>query len=166
MAISMSVKVTVPELVLDSALVRHMIERTLERKTGPDLSKEFRKTVQGWSSPPRFNPHIHNFSGHLSAEVSTDAERYIFVNNGTSAHVISPKNARGLLRFQPGYRAATRPGSISSSRPSRFGDHISSRKVFHPGVEPRNFDQIIAESYEDTFVSDIQDAIRMAVQKA
>lgn len=165
MPISIRVTVKIPELVFDSALVRHAIQRTLETKTGPDLSKEFKKTVEGWTNPPRFNPHIHHVQ-KLSAEVSTESERYNFVNNGTAAHRITPKRAGGLLRFQPGYRAATRPGVIGSSRPSRFGDHISSRGVLHPGVEARNFDEVIAEGYAETFVEDIQDAISMAVEKA
>lgn len=165
MAISMRVKVTIPELVIDSALVRNAIQRKMETKTGPDLQKEFRKTVDGWSNPPPFNPHVYHGTS-LRTVVYTESERYIFVNNGTSAHRITPKGARGLLRFQPGYRAATKPGVIGSSRPSRFGEHVTSRGVYHPGVEARNFDQVIAEEYADTFVEDIQDAISMAVGKA
>lgn len=165
MPISIKVSVKIPELVIDSALVRHMIERKMETKTGPDLQKEFKKTVEGWSNPPPFNPHVYHGTS-LKTVVYTESERYIFVNNGTSAHRITPKGARGLLRFQPGYRAATRPGVIGSSRPSRFGDHTSSRGVYHPGVEAREFDRVISEGYAETFVEDIQDAISMAVEKA
>lgn len=163
MAISMRVKVTIPELVIDSALVRHAIQVKMQTKTGPDLQKEFKRTVEGWSNPPPFNPHVYHGTT-LSTVVYTESERYNWVNFGTPAHRITPKG-RGLLRFQPGYRAATRPGVIGSSRPSRFGDHVSSRGVYHPGVEARNFDQVIAEAYAETFVEDIQDAIKMAVEK-
>lgn len=164
MAISIRISVKIPELVIDSKLVRHMIELKMQTKTGPDLQKEFRKTVDGWSNPPPFNPHVYHGNA-LATVVYTESERYAWVNNGTQAHRITPKGARGLLRFQPGYRAATRPGVIGSGRPSRFGEHVSSRGVFHPGVEARNFDQMIAEEYADTFVADIQDAISMAVEK-
>lgn len=164
MAISIRVSVKIPELVINSKLVQHAIERKMQTKTGPDLQKEFKKTVEGWSNPPPFNPHVYH-GRDLRTVVYTESERYGWVNFGTDAHRITPKNVRGLLRFQPGYRAATRPGVIGSSRPSRFGDHVSSRGVFHPGVEARNFDQMIAEGYADTFVEDIQEAISMAAGK-
>lgn len=165
MAISIRVSVKIPELVINSKLVQHAIERKMQTKTGPDLQKEFKKTVEGWSNPPPFNPHVYH-GRDLRTVVYTESERYGWVNNGTEPHVIVPKSVRGLLWFRPGYRAATRPGVIGSSRPSSFGDKTAAWRVYHPGIEPRNFDQIIGEAYADTFVEDIQDAISMAVEKA
>jgi len=67
-----------------------------------------------------------------------------------------------MLRFQVGYRSATRPRVLSSRAYSRFGNYVSSRGVNHPGFEAREFTKTIAEEYEDTFVHDMQDAIHVA----
>jgi len=164
-AISIRITVKVPELVIDSRLVRHSIEQKMRLKTGPELQKEFKKTVAGWTNPPRFNPHYHHVQ-KLSTEVSTDSEKYGYVNNGTPEHPIFARRGN-LLWFQPGYRAATRPRIISSQRPQRFGAVVPARFIpMHPGIEPRLFDEVIALEYVDTFVEDMQDAIRLAVVRS
>lgn len=164
MPISIRINVKVPELVLDSHLVRFAIHQKMERKTKPDLLREFRKTVEGWENAPRFQSEVEHVI-NLLTRVFTESERYFYVNNGTSPHTITPKSG-GLLRFQTGYRAATSPKVIGSRKPQRFGPQISARIVHHPGSEPRLFDETIAEAYEETFVNDIQDAINMAVKSS
>lgn len=161
MPISVQIKVTVPEIVLDSKLVRDAIHQKMKQKTGPELQREFQKTVTGWENPPRFKPEYHHVI-KLATQVFTDSERYVYVNNGTPPHVIPAKG--GLLRFQTGYRAATSPRVIGSRKPTRFGPVVTARAVRHPGVEPRLFDEVIAMDYADTFAEDVQDAINMAVK--
>lgn len=164
MPLSIRINVKVPELVLDSKLIRDAIQRKMERKTKPDLLKEFRKTVDGWENAPRFQSEVEHVV-NLLTRVFTESERYFYVNNGAPAHIITPKGG-GLLRFQTGYRAATSPKVISSRKPQRFGPQIVSRVVHHPGIEPRLFDETIAEAYEDIFVHDIQDAINQSVKSS
>lgn len=164
MPISIRVSVKVPELVLDSELVRHAIQQKMERKTKPDLLKEFRKTVEGWDNAPRFQSEVEHVV-NLLTRVFTESERYAYVNNGTAPHIITPKGG-GMLRFQTGYRAATSPKVIGSRKPQRFGPQIMTRGVRHPGIEPRLFDEVIALEYVDTFAQDIQDAINQAVKSA
>lgn len=163
MATSIRITVKVPEIILDSRLVRLAIERKMRAKTGPELQKEFKKTVVGWTNPPRFNPHYHHVQ-KLSTEVGTESDRYRWVNDGTPEHVITPKGG-GRLRFQTGYRPATRPRVIGSQRPQRFGAMVSAFVVHHPGVEPRLFDEVIAVEYAETFVEDVQEAINMEVAR-
>jgi len=162
MPLSVRITVKVPELILDSQLVRQAIHQKMERKTKPDLLREFRKTVDGWENAPRFQSEVHHVI-NLSTQVFTESERYFYVNNGTPPHIITPKGG-GVLRFQTGYRAATAPKVIGSRKPSRFGNQITTRVVHHPGSEPRLFDETIAEEYLETFVEDIQDAINMSVK--
>lgn len=164
MPISVRINVKVPEIILDSQLIRQAIERKMEQKTAPDLLKEFRKTVDGWSNAPRFQTEFHHVQ-KLSTQVFTESERYAYVNNGTPAHVITPRGG-GMLRFQTGYRAATTPKVIGSRRPQRFGPVVGARAVRHPGIEARLFDEVIALEYVDTFVHDIQDAINQTVKSA
>jgi len=85
------------------------------------------------------------------------------VNAGSPPHEIRPKSG-GMLRFQPGYRAATKPGRLMSQSSQRSGPHISARAVRHPGFAAREFDLAVAEEIGPRFAEDIQDAIRIGAR--
>lgn len=159
-------RVFVPEMVLNSQLVRHLIVQKMQSKSAPEVRKLFMQTVQGWANQPTFHQKFLNSPHRVTAQIWPGANTkggqiYNYVNNGTPPHVIRPRRG-GLLRFQTGYRAATRPRVLSSRAPSRFGDYVGSRGVNHPGVEARDFDKEIVAQYADTFRDDIQDVIKVA----
>ena len=163
MPISVEIIVTIPELVLESSFIRNEIFQALKYKTGPAMQKMFNGTTNGWSRPPKFYQGGHNWTSEVSVKVYTVSEIYGYVNSGTPAHRISARRY-GTLRFQPGYRAATRPGSMMSSKPSRFGNYITPLSVNHPGIEAREFDVQVAEAIYPDFVSDVEEAIRIGVK--
>jgi len=161
-----SITVSVPEVVLQSQFVREMILQKMQRKTAPDLQKMFKQTVQGWADPPNFLQRFRNSPSQVSATVwpgqnTTGGKKWAIVNAGSPRHVIRPRKAR-MLRFQPGYRASTRPRKLSSRAYTRYGPVIRTLSVQHPGFEAREFNKEIKEQYADTFVQDMQDAIRVA----
>ena len=91
--------------------------------------------------------------------VGTDNLIYHWVNGGTKAHDISPKNGK-ILRFQGGYTAKTRPSYIGSGSGGRSGGVITTRKtVKHPGTKARAFDVAIAEKWEKQLAIQMQAAI-------
>lgn len=170
MGISIQITVTVPEIVLNSSFVRQMIVQKMQTKTAPDLKRMFGLTVQGWQGKPNFLQKFTNRAGYVSTTVwpsqgNTEGKKYTIVNNGSGPHTIVPRKAR-LLRFQPGYRAGTRPRVLGSRAYSRFGNFVSSRGVHHPGFDAREFDAEIAEQYADTFAKDMQDAIHVATARS
>ena len=68
---------------------------------------------------------------------------FSYVNWGTGPRIIYPRNYPYLF-FRPGYRRATRPGSLVTSPPwEKVGSRIYLRSVNHPGIEPRRFDKLI-----------------------
>jgi len=169
MSAQIQIKVTVPEIVLNSATVRDAIMRKMQKKTAPDLQRMFRGTVNGWQDKPDFLQQFRNSPSEVSTTVrpglnSSGGKTYVIVNNGAEPHRITPRRG-GMLRFQPGYRAGTRPRVLNSRSYSRFGSFISAQAVNHPGFEAREFDQEIADQYADTFVDDMNDAIKVATAR-
>jgi len=161
-----SITVTVPEIVLESGVVRHAIMQKMQHKTAPDLQRMFKGTVEGWKDQPNFLQKFKDAPAYLSTTVwpsrSNKAGRtWALVNAGSPPHPITPKRAR-LLRFQVGYRAGTHPRVLRSRAYSRFGNYVSSLGVQHPGFEAREFTRTIAEEYTETFVKDMQEAVRVA----
>jgi len=168
MAISVQVTVTAPETLLNEAVILEKIKQTLRNKTAPDLRKQFDKTVAGWKHPPNFSQKFKFQRDYLSATVyasGPNKKQYAIVNYGSPAHIIRPKRRGGLLRFQPGYRAGTRPKILSSRAPIRSGDFVTSREVHHPGFEAREFDVAVAEEIAPRFAQDIQDAIMIGYRQ-
>lgn len=164
---SIRITVTVPEIVLNSSFVRHEIMKAMRHKTGPEIKREFQKTVQGWDNAPDFDVTVYQGANSIITHVfpsGSGAANYARVNAGSPAHVITPRRG-GFLRFQTGYRAATSPRVIGSRSKSRFGNVISTPIVHHPGFEAREFDATIAEQYADTFADDMQEAIKVAAVK-
>jgi len=165
MPVSVQIKVTVPELVISSSVIRNSIYTALKTQTGPQISRLFNQTVEGWSDKPAFHQSGHSWLSEISVRVWTDSERYGWVNNGTPAHVITPRRG-GMLRFRPGYVAGTRPRVLSSRKPSRFGDYISASRVNHPGITARDFDVEIAEQIYPDFVDTVNEAINLGINFA
>jgi hypothetical protein len=161
MAVSVSIKVNVPDRLLNDARVRSEIERVLRSQTAPDLRRQFAKTTEGWDNRPNFSQKFASRNDYLSATVYTTQQQYAIVNAGSPAHTITPRRG-GMLRFQPGYRASTKPRVISSRAKQRSGSVIAARSVQHPGFEAREFDQTIAENYAGQFEEDVQNAISRA----
>lgn len=162
MAVSVTVQVTIPELLINSSVVRFKIEQMMKSKTGPELMRMFKQTVEGWDHNVNFYQRTSNTTDHVSVTVYTRSQQYAIVNFGSPPHPITPKRPGGMLRFQPGYRAATRPKIIGSRAKQRSGAYVSARAIpEHPGFEAREFDVAIAEEIAKTFPDDVQEAINI-----
>lgn len=135
-----------------------------QKKSGEELKLMFQQTVEGWDKRPDFKVEVKTSLTSASLSVyptGPNAETYNLVSKGASAHSIRPRSSRGLLRFQPGYRAATSPGRISSRAKQRFGPYESAEEVRHPGFEARNFAKTISELYMPIFLADMQEAMKV-----
>lgn len=162
--VDVSITVTVPESILNDAQFRAEIERTMRSVTGPYLKREFDKTTEGWDNRPTFTQKFSSSNDAISVKVFTTQEQYGIVNAGSPSHTITPRRG-GMLRFQTGYRAATRPRVISSRAKARFGPTVSARSVRHPGFEARDFDVTIADDLRPRFEEDVNRAIERAAAR-
>jgi len=162
MPISIQVTVTAPKTLLNEQVIRDQIEKAMRSKTAPDLKRQFEKTVQGWKHPPDWSQKFTNQVNYVSVTVwasGANKEQYGLVNYGSPPHTIAPKRRGSILRFRPGYRAATKPRVISSRAPQRSGEFVGAYSVKHPGFEARRFDEAVAEEIGPRFAEDMQEAI-------
>lgn len=170
MSVSISIKVTVPKEILNSADIRRSLGDMQRRKTGPEIKALFRQTTEGWRHKPTWNQHFVQNSQKVSVTVQTgtseSAETYALVNAGARPHAIYPRVAGGWLRFRQGYTAGTAPRSLVSRAYKRWGRYVARQSVNHPGFEAREFDKAIVEQYTDTFEEDMQRAISDSAQRA
>ena len=109
------------------------------------IKDDYKRTVRTWSKQPIFEKRgPKKIFGKLEETVSTNSEIYFYIDDGTSPHIIRPRNA-GLLSFQTGYRAKTRVGVVGSRGGGAFGPRVSAKQVMHPGFPARNFTKTIAK---------------------
>lgn len=161
MAFGITVKVTLPGKKFANRKWFDEMARTQRQTSVPRLRKLFEKTVFGWSKKPGFGWSQRRTFDEMSITMYPTgqyADIWNLVSSGSPAHVIKPRKG-GLLSFRPGYRAATRPGSLMSSRAYRSGKTVAAKIVNHPGFEARNFPELIAEEYRNPYVNDMQDAL-------
>lgn len=132
------------------------------RKTVPELKRLFNQTVFGWAEKPTWGYAQTRTGDTVSVSVYPQgpaAELYEMVSRGARPHLITARPG-SILSFRPGYRPATRPGTLMSGRKYRSGRQMGAKFVNHPGFEPRNFARLVAENYTAAeFANDMQTAI-------
>jgi len=104
--------------------------------------KEFEKTTAGWNHDVDFK-----IRGSVKeTNVYTDDKVYLYLNNGTRAHIVSPSGFGGVMQFKTGYTPKTSVGSLNSnSGGGGTGDFAYSKGHVVSGVEARHFDKAVAE---------------------
>lgn len=124
--------------------------------TALGVKADFGVTTQTWQHKPTF---AITSPTPYSREVSTDDTIFAYVNEGTKAHDIRPKNPRGMLRFRTPFRSKTLPRSIASGPGSKGTTQAIARVVHHPGSAAREFDKTIARKWDKQFVTVMQRAV-------
>jgi len=166
--VSIRIKVELPQSgVFQKKKWLDEIARTQRQTSVPRLKKLFQKTVFGWGKKPDFGwaqMRSHDAISITMYPVGQHADLWELINAGSPAHIIVPKSNRGFLRFRPGYRAATTPGTLQSRRAYRSGQFVGARIVHHPGFEARKFTELIAEEYQNPYLNEMQDAINRAAR--
>lgn len=163
MGFGISVKAILPGKPFATKKWLDEIARTQRQTSIPRLKKLFNQTIFGWSKKPDFGWVQTRTADEISIRMyptGPNAETWKLVSAGSPPHPI-PARTGGLLRFRPGYRAATRPGQLMSRRAYRSGKYVSSRGIIdppHPGFAARNFTQLIAEEYQNPFFNDMASA--------
>lgn len=133
-------------------------------KTGKQIVKTFEGTTSTWKTKVDFDLKVTVNGTEASIEVSTKNEIYGYVNEGTKPHIIRPKRV-SRLRFQTGYKAKTKPRSITSGSGGAFGPWVSAKVVHHPGTKAREFTKWVMVRYQDVLPVVIQDAISRAARE-
>lgn len=150
----MKIKAIIPrDLLLDPKKLIRGIENGLTASAKAALV-DFSVTTQTWTNRPDFT--IDEQPGQRT--ISTDDEIYGYVNDGTRPHIIEAKNAKALAFGVP-HAAKTAPRVIGSTAGRRGNTIVKVKRVNHPGTDAREFDQEIADKWEDKLPVTVQRAL-------
>lgn len=120
------------------------------REVGKEIQADFEGTVSTWKHKPTFKVEISTAGGQPSVTVGTADEKYKWVDEGTSPHVIVPKKAK-ILRFPSKSVPKTRPGNLTAGAGMVGGDEVFAHVVLHPGTQPRKFSEKIKNKWKGEF---------------
>lgn len=154
----MKIKVIIPRgLLLDPARLVRGLENGLTA-AAKATKIDFDVTTQTWRKRPDFT-----IKDQPSERIiATDNEIYGYVNDGTRPHIIVAKNGKSLA-FKWGGKGSYSPKTavrvIGSGASSQSGSIIRPRAIHHPGTDAREFDQVIADKWEDKLPEIVQRAI-------
>lgn len=128
-----------------------------------EVVADFNDVTSDWETDVTFDARVEVQGGNIVIGIGPrrNAKIWIFVDQGTRAHIIRPRRAK-RLRFQGGYSARTRPGRAHVGSGTASGDVIYSAGVWHPGTEAREFTATILDKWRPAIAQVIREAIREA----
>lgn len=118
----------------------------------------FGKTTATWEHKPTFEA-MQTARGW--AVKVTPEYPYAWVNHGAKPHIIEAHHAK-LLRFTGPYHAKTKVNVIGSYKGGRGKVWVSKRRVHHPGIEARNFSDIIMKRIQARMAGYVRDRLNQA----
>lgn len=150
---------------LQQALINGM------RDVGQRIREEFEDTTQTWNHQPKFDPPFpipRVGLDEITVTTETEDQVYGWVNEGTNVgkppYPIRPHNPPKALAFPSQFISKTFPGIIGSGVGFSGGATRLAKEVLHPGVEPRKFDQKIADNNKDNFKRTMEQAMSLAAK--
>lgn len=146
-------EVIVPRELFDVDSFVRVLTNTVQQ-TSKAIKVDFEVTQQTWDNKAKFS--ITKIKD--GSKIFTTSDQYRFVNDGTRAHFIRPKNARRLA-FQPKYKPKTKPKVIGSRQGGSSGQTVYAMQVRHPGTTAREFDKVIADKWNIELPEQMQRAI-------
>jgi hypothetical protein len=151
----MKIKAVIPrDLGLDPRRLQRAITNGLDA-SAKAAKVDFGVTTQTWAKKPDFEISEPD---PYSRVIGTDDEIYGYVNDGTKPHLIVARNGKALAFGVPS-GAKTTPRVIGSSAGRKGSTMIRRKAVQHPGTDAREFDQAIAEKWENQLPTTMQRAI-------
>lgn len=152
----------------DWTRIARAIRRQMNTKERRELLHHFNKVVANWKGKPRFIAKMGDKGGNfvLSARpVGKNAQKWRWVSRGTKGpYTIAAKNAP-TLAFRTNYKPKTEPGGWYGGPGVATGPMVFPQEVEHPGIEPRHFEEEIAETFTPGFRRRIENLIRREIRK-
>ncbi len=140
------------------------LELELE-KIARSIRRDFLATVATWDSRPSFLLSRTKTLGRTtSISVYTTDPRYLWVNTGTQGHWVQARGAKGL-HFWTVYVPKTIVRWIGSRSSSRGGYERIAPQVWHPGIAPRGFTEVLAARYQKGVTTRGAQAIRRGLKR-
>ena len=119
-----SAKVTAPKKNFDFAIFEAEALKTINRENKPAVKRLYEATVEGWQNKPTFNTKVTLARGRkITLRVfptGKNADQYNLVSAGAREHPIFSLTSKPMS-FQAGYRPATQPRVLKSTKAQGFG---------------------------------------------
>lgn len=126
--------------------------------------------VRDWVHRPRFRDSTYVSKRQVLSIVTPVGQYkklYQWVDQGTAAHIIRPKQRGGRLTFRVGYRARTAPVAQFNVGTGRaVGGWRRARLIRHPGTKARQFSKTFNRDILPDLRRGITNAIRRALRRA
>lgn len=113
-----------------------------------DVKGAFEDATEKWKTPPVWRGYVRLRGADIYISVGTTNEIFKFVDEGTVAHIIRPRNAK-FLHWNTG------------------GEDFFAKEVHHPGTKAQNISKNIQEIWNDGLMQEyFEDALITAVQES
>ena len=143
------------------------------RAEGVDQGKELKKTVTGWKGDkPKFESLIGLDSQGASVATGPTGsdkgvQKWVWLDEGTRAHVIRARRARRLRFRSGGFRAKTSVGKFESGAGrAASGPYRFPLSVQHPGTKARGWSALLSKRRKEPFRRRLFAAMNKAAQEA
>jgi hypothetical protein len=156
------------------SIVRKQLEAAMDDKVKPALVKSHEKIVKDWKNQPEFAARKYIRPDKIEIAVYPTGEHkliWIYVDQGTRPHPITPKRAK-FLKFEWGGPGSYEPKTLAKpARTVRGGGRVVGgvtvyrKKVQHPGSEGRHFTETIAGDIKPDFKRTIENTFRRISRK-
>jgi len=144
--------------------VEKLMGAFLDDTVKPHFIKCFERVVVNWDHKPEFKARKHYSADDLRIDVypaGQHKDKWIWVSGGTRGGYKIPKGGSGYLAFQTGYKPKTKPPGKFGGPGTYTGPWVRGvMQVTHPGIEPRNFEKVIADDEKQWYSKQVENAWR------
>lgn len=130
-----------------------------------DMLLDAELTTWTWDHDVKFDRVVEVMPDGVLIEVSTQDRIWRYVDEGTKAHIITPKMAK-VLRFPGTYTAKTVPGVMTARAGGASGPDVFAKVVRHPGTKPRNFSKELTKRWQPRSAKRLQQAIDRGIKRS
>lgn len=123
-------------------------------------ARELQRVTSTWRNPLQLEIEDTD----EGATISTDDQRYQWVDEGTKPHEIRPKNGR-VLRFLPGNRVRAEIARRQMNAARRDANAVFVKQVSHPGIRPRSITERVMAKRRIPIISAVEDAVEKAINQ-
>ena len=123
------------------------------------FARDVKNATAAWKNPLE----LELDSDDEGATISTDDDRYKWVDEGTKPHEIRPRNAK-VLRFTSGSGVRSEIARRKAKSARRDANVTYATSVSNPGIRPRSITEKIMARRRPRIISSVDDAIEEAIK--
>ena len=144
---------------LDAALVQ------VQNETRTEAIRELKYATSTWTHSPAFKGTVWHRGTQFTVKVATSDQVFIYVDQGTKRHPISPKGPGYPLAFHSGYKAKSQPGILRAFKGGAFGPMAFAMSVQHPGTKARKFMDKVSKKAGQWAVARLRQLVKAVVAR-